>query len=709
MLPKQPRFKHHHIAAAVAVLLAGTGWIPASAAGIGQAGAIQEVVVTAQRVAQPASKTPLSLSVVSGDELKNAGAVNADGLTDLVPNVQIASSGGATQISIRGVSSADATEKGDPSAAFNIDGVNLARPQSAGLAFFDLERVEVLRGPQGTLYGRNATAGAVNLITNKPGRQYAGSAALELGNYNTRIVDGMLNVPVNETLALRAAVSSSKHDGYLRSTQGLAHDYDDQDTLSGRVHALFSFSPELSLLLSADSSRIKGTGPGMVPVETFLTADSAGRRTATPTLQGRIDNKASGYSAELKAKLAVGELTYQGAHREFDRDEIVPYGFGISAPAPYISALAGYSQNSHELRLASSFGAWRSIVGTYWFRERSNIDFRLEHFPGLGRLVFVQDPTISASKAVFGDLTYSVTSDLHLTAGLRRTKDEKSRQGYSIIGDPEVSRGLNDAAVEYGQTTGKLGADYALAKNVMAYITLSTGYKAGGFNDGTRATNPYLIYEPEHLSSLEVGVKGRMLDGRLQASAALFGYNYRNLQLTSIAPDPVNGGVTSQTRNAAKAKVSGLEVEGKYGVTANGRLSFSLTYLDAHYTSYMPTETVDWSGRRLDKSPRVSAGLGYDYRWGLDNGAELGVHAGTRFTGAYVLSDYSRAVQYRQDGFHKSDLTLTYSPASGSWRLQGYVRNIEDKAVITSYSSTAVPAFALGAPRTAGIRLAADF
>jgi iron complex outermembrane receptor protein len=709
------RSRQHTIAAAVAVLIASIAPAharadePDQATAAAPAGAIQEVIVTAQRVAQPASKTPLSLSVVSGEDLKNAGAINASSLTDLVPNVQIANNGGATEISIRGVSSADNTEKGDPSASFNIDGVNLARPQSAGIAFYDLERVEVLRGPQGTLYGRNATAGAVNLITNKPGKRFEGSAALELGNYGTRVIDGMLNVPVNEVLALRAAVSSSKHDGYLRSTQGLANNYDDLDSLSGRVHALFKFNPDVSLLLSADSSKIKGTGPGSVPMETFQTQSGDAQRTATPSLQGRVDNQARGYSAELNARLGIGDITYQAAHRSFDRDEISPFGFGLSTPAPYVSALAGYTQDSHELRLASTLGALKSIVGLYWFKESSHIDFELIHFPGLGRLVFVQDPTVSRSKAAFGDLTYSVSEALHLTAGVRRTKDEKSRQGYSIIGDPEIARGTNDAAVSYGQTTGKLGADYALAKSVMAYVTLSTGYKAGGFNDGTRATNPFLIYEPEHLTALELGIKGRMLDGRLQTNAALFGYNYRNLQLTSIAADPVNGGVTSQTRNAAKAKVTGVELEGKYAITSNGRISFSATYLDAHYTDYQPNQSTDWSGAHLDKSPRVALGLGYDYHWNLDSGAELSAHAGTRYTGSYVISDFSAATQYRQGGFHKSDVTLTYAPAAGNWTLQGYVRNIEDKTVLTAYQSTPVPSASLGAPRTAGIRVAANF
>ena len=151
-------FKKTAAATAVATLLATLTGTTLAQTAPPEDNRMLEVIVTAQRVAQPASKTPLSLSVVSGDDLKQAGAVNASSLTELVPNVQVSNNGGATTISIRGVSSADNTEKGDPSASFNIDGVNLARPQSAGLAFYDLERVEVLRGPQGTLYGRNATA-----------------------------------------------------------------------------------------------------------------------------------------------------------------------------------------------------------------------------------------------------------------------------------------------------------------------------------------------------------------------------------------------------------------------------------------------------------------------------------------------------------------------------------------------------------------------
>ncbi|MBA5687034.1 TonB-dependent receptor [Rugamonas apoptosis] len=708
-MPDHTSFKKTAIT--TAVLLAQAGGAAAQAPSTN--GQIQEVIVTAQRVAQPASKTPIALSVVSGDELKAAGAVNASNLTELVPNVQISNNGGATVISIRGVSSADTTEKGDPSAAFNIDGVNLARPQSAGLAFYDLERVEVLRGPQGTLYGRNATAGAINLITNKPADKFESSAAIELGNYADRKFDGMVNSKVNSVLAIRAAVAKSQHDGYIRSTQHFAHDYDDDDSLSGRLQASLKFTPDLALLLSADASTLKGAGPGTVLYDTVLHRTGSAQRTDTPSVPGTYNNRARGTSAELKANLAVGELTYQVAHRNYDRDEIAPIGEEVAGVVSADSTTVGsYTQTSHELRLASAFGAWKTIGGLYLFKERSAIDARLRHFPDVGLLVFAQDPTISKSRAAFGEATLSIAPGLHVMAGLRRTFDDKSRLGQTIIGDPPFYSSTNDASVSYAQTTGRVGIDYLLAKDTMLYTTLSTGYKAGGFNDGTTATNPYLQYDPEHLTALEAGIKGRFLNNRLQVNANIFAYDYKDLQLTTVINDPLTGAPLSQTLNAAKASVTGAELEGKFVVSESGRLNFSATYLDAHFKNYMPNATSNWAGLRLAKSPKATLGLSYSHQLYLESGASLSGTIGTHYSSSYVLNDYVNAEQITQPAYHLSDANLSYAPASDKWMLQAYVRNITNKTVITDYaaaSSGYAATVSLAAPRTAGVRLTAYF
>jgi iron complex outermembrane receptor protein len=674
---------------------------------------IQEVVVTAQRISQSASKTPISLSVVSGEDLKEAGAVNAASLTELVPNVQISNNGGATVISIRGVSSADISEKGDPSAAFNVDGVYYARPQSAGLAFYDLERIEVLRGPQGTLYGRNATAGAINLITNKPVDRFESSAAFGYGKYHDMKFDGMLNSKVNDVLSMRAAVSSIKHDGYLRSTQGFSANYDDDDSISGRLQGLFKFSPDVSLLLSTDKSTRRGAGPGNVPYNIFVGKSGEAQRTATPSVQGDYKSDAHGTSAELKVTTRMGELTYLLAHRSLYQGFTSADGQAIDGvPNTYTLGQANLSQTSHEIRLASSLGAWRTIGGLYWFHEQSIIDGEFRNFPGVGALIFLSNPAVSRSKAAFGEITYRVTPSMNVMAGLRRTNDEKSRKGYTVLGEPEFFRSVNDAAVAYSQTTGRVGGDYALAKNTMLYATLSTGYKAGGFNDGTPSTNAFLQYAPERLTSIEVGLKGRFLDNHLQINADVFKYDYRDLQLTAIVNDPFTGSNAAQTVNAARASVSGAEIESKYLLSSDDRFNFSATWLDAYFKSYKPTPTVDWAGYRLEKSPRFTVGLGYSHRLSFDSGAALNATVGARYSAAYVLSDYGNGLQFTQGAHHMSDASLMYLPAGEKWSVQAYVRNIENKTIMTSYAASfaGFPAtVSLGTPRTAGMRLSAYF
>lgn len=292
-----------------------------------ESGRLADVTVTAQKIAQPSSKTALSLTAVTGEDLRTAGATTAVGLTNLIPNVQIApGTSGSTDISIRGIGSTNTTEVCDPATAFHIDGVYLGRPQSAGATFYDLERVEVLRGPQGTLYGRNATAGAVNLITNKPGKKFAGEANLSVGNYGLYSFEGMLNAPVSEQFALRAVVSSSSRDGYLTTrspANGFGKNRDDADNLSARVHGLVTFNADTKLLLTVDTSRNKGAGPGTVPVATFLNNSGTAQRTSlTNVNEGRRDDSSNGFTAELTAQTGIGEFTYLGAYRTFDRNNV---------------------------------------------------------------------------------------------------------------------------------------------------------------------------------------------------------------------------------------------------------------------------------------------------------------------------------------------------------------------------------------------------
>lgn len=704
-----------------------------------ETGRLADVTVTAQKVAQPSSKTALSLTAVTGEDLRISGATTAVGLTNLIPNVQITTgSQNSTEISIRGIGSTNNTEVGDPAAAFHVDGVYLGRPQSAGATFYDLERVEVLRGPQGTLYGRNATAGAINLITNKPGKKFVGEANLSIGNYGLYSLEGMLNVPVGEQFALRAVLSTTTRNGFLETAtaaNGFGKNRDDADNLSARVHGLVTFNADTKLLLTADTSRNKGAGPGSVLLGTFQNNTGSAQRTRSNNAnEGRRDDSSNGLAAEFTANTGFGEFTYLGAYRTFDRNNASSTGAVISGTD------SKFSQTSHEFRLASTGkSALTWVAGVYLFNEKGNIDaFARFPAPLSATLVapiqqrFNQDPVNSKSNAVFGQATYSVTPAMRLTAGLRTTSDEKSRDGVNtntlvangaLLGAPS----LNRAKVNYRQSTWKLGADYDLAPNVLAYANVATGYKAGGYIDGNNA-NGDNTYRPELLTSFEAGIKGRFMDNKLRLSAAVFSYDYKDLQVSYIAFNPLINGIGTITNNAAKAKNTGLELEGKLAVSDSGTVNFALGLLNAKYSSFtLPVNlstnplqnrpvAIDFSGRALDKSPSTTFTLGYTHDWTMTDGAAVSAYIGTRYSSSYALTNFGLVVpvQNIQSSFTRTDVNVTYTAPREKWYVQGYAKNLENRNVMTGFQYIGVPLAPtsnvfLADPFTFGVRAGIKF
>ena len=720
-------FRPTVLTCAVGALLCSLAAASSAQTAAPETGRLADVTVTAQKIVQPSSKTALSLTAVSGEDLRTAGATTAVGLTNLIPNVQIApGTSGSTDISIRGIGSTNTTEVGDPATAFHIDGVYLGRPQSAGATFYDLERVEVLRGPQGTLYGRNATAGAVNLITNKPGKKFAGEANLGVGNYGLYSFDGMVNAPVNNQFALRAVVSSSSRDGYLinkSATNGFGKNRDDADNLSARVHGLVTFNADTKLLLTVDTSRNKGAGPGTVPIASFLNNTGAAQRTSlTNVNEGRRDDSSTGFAAEFTAQSRVGEFTYLGAYRTFDRNNL------SSTNATTSLTNSKFSQTSHELRLASTGKSdltW--VAGLYLFNEKGNIDATFtnpalanQFGPGNPGVRFIQDPVNSKSTAVFGQATYSVTPALRLTAGLRTTSDEKSRDGRTtnLAATFNAPSLVNKAKVSYNQSTWKLGADYDLARNVLVYANVATGYKAGGYFDGSNAAGNN-TYRPELLTSMEAGIKGRFLDNRLRLSAAVFSYDYKDLQISYVAINPLSNTIGTITTNAAKAKNTGLELEAKMAVSDSGTVNVALGLLNAKYGDFVfpviagRPVAINLAGQQLDKAPNATLTLGYTHDWTLADGAAVTAYVGTRYSASYQLSNFAvvTPIQYTQPSFTRTDINVTYTAPRDKWYVQGYAKNLENRNVATgfAFSSLTGSNFSLADPFTIGLRAGVKF
>ena len=746
MKKQQGRLTPNLLAMSIATIAWGTLHAPACAQTAGaQADGIQEVIVTAQRTAAPESKTPVAMSVLTAADLDKIGADQPGDLAARLPNTYLENSYDGLRITIRGVSNADVTEKGDPSAAFMVDGVYVARPQGQNVALYDVERVEVLRGPQGTLYGRNTTAGVVNVITKAPVNRFEGDVDAAIGNWGERKVGAMVNVPVNGVLALRAAATWNEHDSYLTNgtatPRGLGLDRADR---AARLSAKLALGPRASLLVRYEASRDNSNNDSTVPDSNFYNGiatgtpawngDSTDRKLTyrftpfnTRFEQGYSRKKTSSLSAELNWDLGPATLLWLGAHRGFDHDYLYNFYYRV---APTIALgvrqpFSGtYNQDSHELRLATNGnGPVSAQGGVYWFRERARDvyyfrDLEAVHLPPY--YVFGNDPVESRSKAVFGQATVRLADGLRATAGARYTEDDKSRTGY--IGYQRTAtfnaatdlRELNAGSIATDKTTWRLGLDYDLAPATLVYGSIATGYKAGGFNDGCAAGDSRggigcpatsalpaasLTYQPETVRAYEAGIKTRFWDRRASLNVAVFHYDYRNLQLSNEVV--VNGRPRYETTNAGEASVRGLEADGQVLATRADRFTYALTLLDAHYVDYTPDGVHSWSGVKLDRTPARTLSLGWEHRLHLAGGTLAG-GVGTRASASYLLNVPQAGLKFRVPGHTESDLHLGWEPDGAAWRVLARVRNLENEVrpMTISSSGLAVPT----EPRTADVR-----
>jgi iron complex outermembrane receptor protein len=707
---------------------------------------IEQVTVTAQRAPSLESKTPVAMSVLSAEALNQAGIDSPAGLGARLPNVELDNAADGLRITIRGVSNADTTEKGDPSAAFLLDGIYIARPQIQNLSFYDLERVEVLRGPQGTLYGRNTTAGVINVMSKAPVNYFDAWLATEIGNYNSRKASAMLNLPVGEALSLRAAMAWNRHDSYLTNGQHTTHELGkDRDDLSARLSARLKINRDATLLLRYDFSKVDDNNDSFVPDTNFYTGIASGTPAwhgggtgaqltngfvppnAVPE-QGYSHKTSSGISADLAWDLGRATLYYLGAHRHYDHDALANFYYRV-APTLALGVRqnfsGAYTQNSHELRLATNgAGPLSAQAGLYYFREQSSQTYTFRDLDLLGLppyYVFPHGPTIATSKAVFGQASYRLTGKLRVTAGARYTGDRKSRVGSTNFQQGPVFNPatdlalLNAASMDTHQATWRLGADYDLTPSVLWYGSVATGYKAGGFNDGCLAGAMQaglscpavlavpantLFYQPETMRSYETGIKARFWDNRASLDLSAFHYDYRNLQLSGVAI--VAGAPRFVTANAGEASVKGLEAEGQLAITQQDRISYALALLDAHYVRYRPDGVHDWAGNKLDRSPAHALTLGYEHRFQLPDGElAAGVHA--RSSASSIIAVPTQLLQYRIPAYTESDATLHYRPHHARWSVLARVNNIDNKVrpiAIDSFGMT-VPSD----PRTVDVRL----
>jgi len=739
------------------------------------AGALEEVVVTAQHREETLQKSSLALQVVSPQELEDAGVVRPIDLSSLVPGLEIGMGGPTTQIYIRGVGDFSSLEVTNPAVAFNVDGVYVARPEAVPGNFYDLQRIEVLKGPQGTLYGRNASGGAINVITNQPLLDtFSGYVNVEGGNYSEVYADGALNVPLGDWVAVRGAFQVVNRDAY--ATDG----FDDDHHQAGRLQLLLKPSDTFSVLIGGDYAHFGGKGaayvlypplPGRSPWTSVTSenplylAQGAAQGLCIPAyyVPGYVNQGACGAGntsliTPFDAASAYQDETFWSVHGElrwtFDNMTltVLPGYRGATIEDITVPAVEFVNQppetsdeTTFETRLSGSTSGWNWVTGLYFYHEDQAETYVLP--AGLISNNISYGALGTRSYAAFGQATYSVTNALRLIAGIRYTSDRRTASGYvnnlypNLGGVPCLDPEVPVCPLEtfagrrtFVDTTWKTGVEYDVSPEQMVYVTVSTGFKAGGFNLNLNTTNPEeSSFDPEHLTAYEIGSHNRLLNDRLQVNGEAFYWNYKDAQQPHVVTDYA-GLVAFPVLNAASANLYGIDVDAEAAVTDIDRISLRTEYLHSNfehfgfeeYTMYIPPgstgcklipttaaiDTVDCAGFPLTHAPTWAGTANYVHHFRLTGGADITASLDVQYaTARYLYSDFipnEQAPSYLTESIH-----ATYLSASGKWSVGVFVRNLSDRPVYTGgYQSPFVGGFVganLQAPRTYGVRLHVGF
>ena len=686
---------------------------------------LDEVTVTALKHAQPASKTPVALSVATGDDLKTKGVISVAQIADISPGVIMGRDAFGININIRGVTTTDQTSKGDQGIGFNLDGVPIRRPLVMGLSFFDVDRVEVLRGPQGTLYGSSTTGGVINVITNQPGQQFDASAGAELGNYGTHRENAMINIPVNSSFALRIAANANDRDGYIKLSDG-GTPRNDQHDKSVRISGLYTFDQDTSLLLGVTGGTVSGIGYSTVPLVNVLdnSSGTAQRVGFSNPFGGHLDDDYRAINATFKTLFGGVSLTYTGGASDFSAHERTSATFDPatnSTPSgqpqyAWRNYKGNFKTHSNELRLANAEpGVLDWVLGANSLSDNVH-----ESDHNLNALV--SNPTVAGSTngidpvnqtnhtstGLFGQGTYHLNDQWALTAGLRYSDDKLRRVGTFAAGptpgctDPLVDciGGPNNGSESGTKITYRLGAQYFISPKQMLYGTIATGYKPGGFNDFDPATGGVSPYSPEQLTDYELGYKGRWSD-RLEFDSNLFYYDYAKDQISSLSA--VGGNFVIFTKSVP-AKIYGWENELTFKVTPNDLLNVSASFEHSKYGQFSTgiLQNVNWSGYSLDKTPHAVVKLGYSHEWTLSSGAYVNANVSSQYSSGYAVSDFVSAIQYHQKAYTRSNANLTYTASNDHYWFQVFIQNIENKVQITSVGGNADAG--INEPRYFGVR-----
>jgi iron complex outermembrane receptor protein len=688
---------------------------------------VDEIIVTAQKRSENLQTVPISITALNEAALTRSGITSLDSIQRYAPGLTMSTvgSGFVSYTYMRGSGTNQIDSGSDPSVAFFIDEVYLTG--TAGLQFdlFDVERIEVLKGPQGTLFGRNAAAGAISITTRRPSAVFGGAVAADIGDYGAYTARATVTGPVTQDgkVLFRLSGAMKSRDAFTENAVAGVDDPGEIHSAGGRAQLEFT-QDDLNIRLSADGYRARN---GMTN-QFLATASKAAFVNAAdlallPTdetfyrhyynVNGHEDQDTYGLTARVEKETPLGQLTAITAYRNNEFDRVQDQDGTI---------LAAYQLNSHqqdsafsqEIRLSNAIDRLRWVAGLYYYDSSTKREDQILAGPNFATLAYRNTTSIdrnaidTTSYAAFGQLTWNFTDQLSLTIGGRYTHDKKDDDRYvkrytfaAYSVHPEATWSSFDPSVTL---------NYQMSPRFLAYASYRQGFKSGGFQTLLPATSALAAtpFEPEQVTSYEVGVKSEWFDRRLRANIAVFRADITNQQvLRTVVTSTVSNNIID---NAGQTRTDGVDLALTAQPTSALRLEANMTFQEARFTEYN-SGTTSFAGRSQLRSPDFTGSYGAEYTFDLASAGELTVRGEYNYQSeVFFDAANSNLPGQFQPGFGLVNARITYTPANADWEVALWARNLNDEEYIRNVAVSGVTGLAApGDPRTVGVALRLNF
>ena len=675
---------------------------------------MEEVVVSARRRDESLQDVPLTVTSINADSLEARNVTNLRDLNTLVPNITVGAAAGFggsnSSVFIRGIGQARSASVAEPGVGIYIDGVFLGQADGGLIDLVDVERIEVLKGPQGTLFGKNSIGGLIHYVSKKPSDEFEGSFKTTVGRFNRTDIEGFVNIPLNDSTALRFSALTKNRDGHVTDIFDPTNPVDvgDIGTRAARMQLRHQPSDVLDINLSLDYTKMRTNGtptsvtagnpdafPALVfgpepgpPIAVGTLGEVGTEPVPEPTgdlfttrLSADTMTDFTGYGVNLGIEWALSDNTTLKsitAYRTFDNDIVSDFD-GSASVLRDERVTRTHDQFQQEFQLLGTLAEERfNYVAGLFFFTKNPTDNRAQQRNTLGGLNSLDFDLETDSYAIYGEGEYSLTDKLSVSAGLRFTEEE---------GSLNSTRNGTSGSVEedFSSTDYRISARYRLSDEVMVYSSVATGFKSGGFND--RDPDPSMPfdnlvpYDPETADSFEIGLKGNALDGSLIYNLSAFTTQYEDLQLPQIVPgfeDVVVG-------NIGEAQIDGIEADFVYGVNENVRLNASIGWMDARITD---GRTDDGSengetptGTQLGRSPDLSYSIGAEYFTQVENGASWSLRADWGWKDDHrTIPSIANAIP--QDAYGLLSARMSYTSADDRWSIAVFGTNLTDETYL---------------------------